>query len=120
MLLLSAGLWYSYSFFTRDIYFETEGYSGEMTTDTFKVKDEGEIKLIEYSPSSNDPSLIVKIYESGTDQLVSKLSLRIESSGKAGRSYSLKGDDVIPSGEYYLVINNSDGKYKVQVMEEII
>lgn len=120
MLILSAGVWYSYNFFTKDIYFETEGFSGKKTTETFTIESEGEIKLVKYSPEDDAPSLTVDVYKSDSDELVSRLTLDVSNSGKAGKSYSLHGDDIIPEGDYYLVIKNSSGRYKIQVMEEII
>lgn len=120
MIVLSTGLWYGYNFFTRDIYFETEGFSGKKTTESFTVEDEGEIKLVEYYPEADDPRLSVDIYRSDSDELVRRLTLDVSNSGRAGKSYSLKGDDILTEGEYYMVINNSDGKYKIQVVENII
>ena len=105
---------------TKDIYFEAEGYSGKKTTDTFTVKDEGEVKLVKYSPEGADPTLSLSIYKSDSDELVSRLTLDISDSGRAGKSYSLNGDDILTKGDYYMVITNSSGHYKVQVMENII
>lgn len=120
MLILSFSAWYSYGYFTRDTYMEVEGYYREKTSESFLVEDKAEVILAEYSSDLDDPELMIRVYDSDSDELVGNIRVEKSTSGRTGENYYLSGDTTLFKGEYYLVITENDGHYKLKIIEKII
>lgn len=117
LIIIFAISWYVYSYYNKEIYFEIDGFSDNVESDTFTIDSRSRIKLLSYAPRDTESRLHINIYSSVTGSLIGRAETVVTETHRT-RTYSLTGYTTLGPGEYYLVVENPNGEYyKIIVIE---